>query len=127
MSSEKNFFIKIASIISLATILLEIIFFYRNTKKYIKTPEKLYPSHSEYISFVNTYVTPRNIDLRNLVSMSVCPSVHSKHDCVRTQRATCLKLLLKTYISNRPVGIEKGYIELSSFGEHVTPIGRVPG
>ena len=65
----------------------------------------LYPPHRGYISFVNTFVTPRNNDLCSLETfdqrkilrlwaMSVCPSVRpvcGKHDCVRPQRATDLK------------------------------------
>ena len=68
----------------------------------------LYPPHRGYISFVNTFVIHRNNDLgpyvpwRHLISakfdlcLSVRPSVRvsvcGKHDCVRTRRATDLKI-----------------------------------
>ena len=64
----------------------------------------LYPPHRTYISFVNTFVTHKNKNLRPYVPWRhliseilrhlsyVCLSVRSNHDCVRTQRATNFKI-----------------------------------
>ena len=90
----------------------------------------LYPPRRGYISFDNTFETPRNNNLgpyvclciRPSVHPSACPSVRSKNDCTRTLRATYFKLCKQASI--RPIGIENGlYRSTASGASHINQTG----